>query len=296
LRHLNHDYSKTLLKSTALRPLRTPHNVKQDKPILETRHIVCRYEKSGLRAVDDVSLSINKGENVGLVGESGCGKSTLLRALLALRAPQEGQVLLRGEAFKPGANAQSKAQRKDIQMVFQDPYGSFNPRHKVSRLVAEPFHLDGKKRTGAMRKTAVVEMLQRVGLSAADADKYPHQFSGGQRQRIAIARALITRPSLVALDEAVSALDVTARARVLALLADLSDDLGVSFLFVSHDLGVVRAICDRVLVMRGGKIIEDGPVEEVFAQPRHPYTKALIAATPDLETALAAREGSSSRA
>ncbi|MDQ7018348.1 MAG: ABC transporter ATP-binding protein [Robiginitomaculum sp.] len=290
LRGLNHDYSKTLLKSTALRPLRTPHVIVKDTPILEARNIVCRYEKSDFRAVDDVSLTIRKGENVGLVGESGCGKSTLLRALLALRAPQEGEVLLRGEEFKPGANAQSKVQRKDIQMVFQDPYGSFNPRHKVSRLVAEPFHLDGKKRKDAERRAAVVEMLQRVGLAAADADKYPHQFSGGQRQRIAIARALITRPSLVALDEAVSALDVTARARVLALLADLSDDLGVSFLFVSHDLGVVRAICDRVLVMRGGKIVEDGPVEDVFSAPRHPYTRALIAATPDLETALAARE------
>ncbi|PHS20821.1 MAG: microcin ABC transporter ATP-binding protein [Robiginitomaculum sp.] len=293
LRDLSHEYSKTLLKSTAFRPLRAPHDIEKDKPILEARHIVCRYEKSGFRAVDDVSLIIKKGENVGLVGESGCGKSTLLRALLALCAPQEGEVLLRGDAFKPGANAKSKAQRKDIQMVFQDPYGSFNPRHKVSRLVAEPFHLEEKKRTDAEYRAAVVEMLQRVGLSAVDADKYPHQFSGGQRQRIAIARALITRPSLVALDEAVSALDVTARARILALLADLSDDLGVSFLFVSHDLGVVRAICDRVLVMRGGKIVEDGPVEEVFAQPRHPYTKALIAATPDLETALAARESRS---
>jgi peptide/nickel transport system ATP-binding protein len=170
-------------------------------------------------------------------------------------------------------------------VVFQDPYGSFNPRHKVARLVAEPFHLLDAPPDGAARDRAVAEALEAVGLEARDADKYIHEFSGGQRQRIAIARALMIRPELIILDEAVSALDVQVRAQILDLLADLSARYGLSYLFITHDLTVVRAITDRVMVMQAGEIVEEGPTEAVFSAPRHPYTRELIAAAPVLEIA-----------
>jgi peptide/nickel transport system ATP-binding protein len=176
-------------------------------------------------------------------------------------------------------------------VVFQDPYGSFNPRHRVERLITEPFHLmDGEAPTGAERGKRIAEALENVGLSERDAEKYIHEFSGGQRQRIAIARALITHPALIILDEAVSALDVSIRAQILDLLADLSDRLDLSYLFISHDLSVVRSITDRVLVMKAGEIVEQGETENVFANPQHAYTRQLIAATPNLEAALARRE------
>jgi len=239
------------------------------------------------RAVDGASLRLSAGENLGLVGESGCGKSTLARAILALEGLQGGEVGLVGRPFAPGAPAEM---RRDVQVVFQDPYGSFDPRWLVADLVAEPFHLLDPRPDAAERRARVEAMLERVGLSASDADKYPHEFSGGQRQRIAIARALITEPKVVVLDEAVSALDVSVRARILDLLAELSDRLSVSYLFISHDLHVVRAITDRVMVMRSGKVVEEGETERVFAAPRHDYTRALLAATPDLEKALKRRE------
>ncbi len=173
-------------------------------------------------------------------------------------------------------------------MVFQDPYGSFNPRHRVRRLVTEPFHLVRDPPSGAELERRIDRALTEVGLSSSDADKYIHEFSGGQRQRIAIARALIIEPALIVLDEAVSALDVSIRAQILDLLAGLSDRLDLSYLFISHDLSVVRAITDRVLVMKDGKIVEQGETETVFRNPQHPYTKKLVAATPSLEAALAA--------
>ncbi len=295
-RTMKHPYSRALLKASTHRPDRRTRRGTDD--VMRVENVVRDYRlpRRGLfaarptfRAVNSVSLAVRSGENVGLVGESGCGKSTLARTILALEAPQAGRVLLGDQDFSHATGAALSRLRRKAQVVFQDPYGSFDPRWKVESLVAEPFHLLENPPPRAERRAKVAKMLERVGLSAADADRYPHEFSGGQRQRIAIARALITEPSLVVLDEAVSALDVSIRAQILDLLAELSDRMGVSYLFISHDLHVVRAITDRVLVMQAGEIVEEGETEAVFSNPRHPYTKELLAATPDLEAALAAR-------
>jgi len=297
-RNLRHPYSRALFAASSHLPPRHPPRVAPgDAPVLRVDGVVRDYRlprrslfqaPKPFRAVNGVSFRIDRGENVGLVGESGSGKSTLARAIMALEPVQAGSIVLAGEDIARGASA---AARRQMQVVFQDPYGSFNPRHRVDRLVAEPFHLLGNAApAGAERARRVAEALEDVGLKAADADKYIHEFSGGQRQRIAIARALIISPALIILDEAVSALDVSIRAQILDLLADLSGRLQLSYLFISHDLSVVRAITDRVLVMRGGQIVEAGETEAVFRNPQHPYTQELIAATPDLEAALAARQ------
>jgi len=287
------DYTASLLDNSLLRPLPRGQAIQAGTPLLEVRQLVREYRRGGslfkrataVRAVDQVSLTVQPGETVGLVGESGCGKSTLLRTVLGLDRAQSGQILLQGQAF----DGRQAALRRVVQIVFQDPYGSFDPRWQVWQLVAEPLHLLADKPSPADARRRVERLLEKVGLSAADAERYPHQFSGGQRQRIAIARALITEPALVVLDEAVSALDVSVRAQILALLAALSRELGVSYLFVSHDLSVVRAITDRVYVMAKGRIVESGPTQALFEQPRQAYTASLIAATPDLARALARR-------
>jgi len=248
---------------------------------LPPRHFLAPAGK--FRAVDGVSLRIERGENVGLVGESGSGKSTLARAIMALEPAQGGSIAIDGTPLSD----RDLVSRRKLQVVFQDPYGSFDPRQRVETLITEPFHLLGADAPhGAERRARVDAALTAVGLSPADAGKYIHEFSGGQRQRIAIARALIIEPSLIVLDEAVSALDVSIRAQILDLLAELSDRLAISYLFISHDLSVVRSITDRVLVMQNGKIVETGPTAEIFANPQHPYTQELIAATPNLERAL----------
>ncbi|WP_371155252.1 dipeptide ABC transporter ATP-binding protein [Jannaschia sp. 2305UL9-9] len=270
-----HPYTADLLTATQPPP-RLPRP-SGDTPILQARAVTRRY--GAKTAVSDVDLTLHKGESLGLVGESGCGKSTLTRALLGLEGLQGGQIVFRGA---PGGTDMTRADRAAISVVFQDPYGSFNPRWSIRRILLEPFHLTGRPADAGAR---AAQALEQVGLSADDLTRYPHEFSGGQRQRIAIARALITRPDVLVLDEAVSALDVRVRARILALLDDLQDRLGLSYLFISHDLTVVRAICDRVLVMRDGRIVESGPVEQVFDRPEDTYTRSLIAAAPTIPAA-----------
>ena len=300
-RNMQHPYSRMLFAASIYRAeprRRLAPDEGHGAPILDMRNVVQEYRLPKptlfgrapiLRAVDDVGFSIRRGENLGLVGESGSGKSTLARVILALAPPVGGTVFLDGRDLLAAEGEARRDLRRHIQAVFQDPYGSFDPRYKVAWLVAEPFHLSATQPSAAERRRRVDEALTEVGLSPADGDKYPHEFSGGQRQRLAIARALVTRPSLIVLDEAVSALDVSIRAQILDLLADLSDRLNVSYLFIAHDLAVVRAITDRVVIMRDGRIVEQGETEAVFANPSHPYTAALIAATPNLERALAAR-------
>jgi peptide/nickel transport system ATP-binding protein len=227
-----------------------------------------------IHAVRGISFDVAAGETFGIVGESGSGKSTLARLAMALEPPSTGRVEFMGRDLNRLPAGALRAARRDFQMVFQDPYGSLDPRQRVGRIVAEPLALDG----AAQREQAVSEVLEAVGLRAADAQKYPHEFSGGQRQRIAIARALITRPKLIVADEPVSALDVSVQAQVLNLLIELQQRYGVTYLLISHDLAVVDHVCDEVLVMRSGMVVERGRSEDLFCRPQHPYTRALLAA------------------
>jgi peptide/nickel transport system ATP-binding protein len=300
LRHLRHPYTRALLAAAELPVRRAAAAVHaaagEDTapPVLEVRGLIREYRRSrrslwhartAFRAVDDVSLNLHPGEHVGLVGESGSGKSSLLRAILALDRPQGGDVRLLGEPFSTATGARLKRLRRSIQLVFQDPYGSFDPQWSVERLISEPYYLMDAPPSAAERRRRVAAVLNQVGLAAADGLRYPHEFSGGQRQRIAIARALITEPAVIAFDEAVSALDVLVRAQILELLGELSRRLKLAYLFVSHDLNVVRAIADRVYVMLEGRIVEHGPTAELFSSPQHEYTRALIAATPQISPA-----------
>lgn len=294
-RTLKHPYTRALFAASSHVPERKV--ARADAPVLACENVIRDYplpRRSFFalpefhRAVDGVSFTLKRGENLGLVGESGCGKSTLTRAILGLDPIQGGRIEVHGQEVTAGT-AMARAVRRHMQVVFQDPYGSFNPRHKVSRLVSEPFHL--LDAAPPDRGERVATALTQVGLEPSDADKYIHEFSGGQRQRIAIARALIIEPDLIVLDEAVSALDVSIRAQILDLLADLSDRLDLSYLFISHDLSVVRAITDRVLIMKDGRIVEQGKTEDVFNAPSHPYTRQLIDAAPDLTRAMAVHAG-----
>ncbi|MGV6872950.1 dipeptide ABC transporter ATP-binding protein [Pseudochelatococcus sp. B33] len=236
-----------------------------------------RYE----HALDGVSLRIHAGESVALIGESGSGKSTLARLLLGLEKPDAGRVTYRGVDIARAGRATLRRMRADVQAVFQDPYTSLDPHKRAGWIVAEPLHLAEGAGAGE-REERVAAALRDVGLSADDARKYPHAFSGGQRQRIALARALVTRPRLVVLDEAVSSLDVTVQAQILGLLARLRADHGLAYLFITHDLRVARTIAGRVVVLHDGRIVEEGQAADVLDAPRHPYTRALLAAQPDL--------------
>ena len=244
------------------------------------------------RAVDGVSFDLREGQSVALVGRSGCGKSTLARMILALDRPTSGSIRLLGDELSDKSEPLLRPLRRNMQVVFQDPFGSFNPRHKVERLVSEPLHLMEKQPDRTERRERVASALTEVGLHAADMDKYPHEFSGGQRQRLSIARALITRPKLIIADEPVSALDVSIRAQILDLFADLNHRLGVAYLFITHDLTVARAITDDVMVMHDGKIVERGRTGAVLDDPQSDAGRALVEAAPDLERALARRAAS----
>ncbi|APX22300.1 MAG: ABC transporter ATP-binding protein [Rhodobacteraceae bacterium] len=283
-----HPYTRALFEASRHRAALPP--ARAEGPLLSVEDVVRSHPlprralfapRETQRAVDGVSFEIRRGERVGLVGESGCGKSTLARAILGLEGVQGGRITLDGRPVASHGRPDPEVRRR-VQVVFQDPYGSFNPRHRVGRLVAEPFHLLPDPPRAAAREAAVAEALTAVGLHPADAERHIHAFSGGQRQRIAIARALIIRPELVIFDEAVSALDVRVRAQILDLIARLSGEYGLGYLFISHDLSVVRGITDRVLVMRSGRIVEAGATDAVFDKPRHAYTKSLLAAAPSL--------------
>ena len=239
-----------------------------------------------VKALNGVSFAVQAGRSLGIVGESGSGKSTIARLVMALDRPTSGSVKLLGRDLHAIPAADLRSTRRDLQMVFQDPYGSLDPRQTVARIVAEPLEALARSSRAEQRERAS-ESLSAVGLRTTDLDKYPHEFSGGQRQRIAIARALITRPKLIVADEPVSALDVSVQAQVLNLMQDLQQQFGVSYLLISHDLAVVNHLCDDVAVVLKGKIVEQGPPERLFRDAQHPYTRSLLDAVPHMPAGIA---------
>ncbi|WP_154792620.1 ABC transporter ATP-binding protein [Occultella kanbiaonis] len=244
------------------------------------RSALLRRRVGGIQAVAGVSFDLRAGQTLGLVGESGSGKSTVARTIIGLEQAASGQVLFQGQDFAAAGRARTRRLRRDVQMIFQDPYSSLNPRRTVAELVSEGWQVQPGFGPRGTWRASVQELLERVGLNPDHLDRYPHQFSGGQRQRIGIARALAMSPKLIICDEAVSALDVSIQAQVINLLQDLQRDLGLTYLFIAHDLSVVRHISDRIAVMYLGRIVEEGTRDEVFNRPTHPYTQALLSAIP----------------
>jgi len=294
-----HPYTRQLAEASTHVPARAkPVTATLSQPLLQLDNVVRDYPGRRLslfskaepfRAVNGVSFSLAPGQSVALVGRSGCGKSTLARMILALDRPTGGEIRFMGDPISRMGESALRPARRNMQVVFQDPYGSFDPRHKVERLVAEPLHLFGNQPSPAEKRERVAAALHDVGLSSRDMNKYPHEFSGGQRQRLSIARAVITRPRLIVADEPVSALDVSIRAQVLDLFADLNQRLGIAYLFITHDLTVARAITDEVMVMHDGEIVEEGATGRVLDHPESEAARDLVAAAPDLQRAIARR-------
>jgi len=261
-------------------------------PLLEVQNLKVHFPvKRGafqparefVKAVDEVSFSIAPGETLGLVGESGCGKTTLGRAIVRLVEPTAGKVIFSGKDLAHLSGAELRAQRRQLQMIFQDPYGSLNPRLTVEDIIGESLDIHGLAENSTTRAMRVAELLKAVGLDATYAHRYPHEFSGGQRQRIGIARALAVEPKLIVCDEPVSALDVSVQAQIINLLQDLQQQHGIAYLFIAHDLAVVEHISQRVMVMYLGKVVELAEAKEVIRAPKHPYTQALISAVPEVD-------------
>ncbi len=258
-------------------------------PILEVEHLIKHFpikqgllidrEVAAVHAVDDCSLTLHEGETLGLVGESGCGKSTLCRAVMQLIRPTAGSVRFQGQELVGRSRKEMQPLRRQMQMIFQDPFASLNPRKRVGQIVGDPLQLHGIV-SGRELRRSVQELLDRVGLSAEHYNRYPHEFSGGQRQRIGIARALALRPKLIIADEPVSALDVSIQAQIINLLEDLQDEFNLSYIFVAHDLGIVRHVSDRIAVMYLGKLVERSPASLLYERPIHPYSVALLSAVP----------------
>ncbi|TQL60777.1 peptide/nickel transport system ATP-binding protein [Oryzihumus leptocrescens] len=259
-------------------PLLSVRDLKMHFPIKNTDGLFAR--KQVVQAVDGVSFDLGKGQTLGLVGESGCGKSTLGRAITRLYQPTSGQVLFEGTDLAGLPEKRMRPFRRELQMVFQDPYSSLNPRQTVGSIISTPLQVHGLAKGKEIQR--VQELLERVGLNPEHHNRYPNEFSGGQRQRIGIARALAVEPQVIVADEPVSALDVSIQAQVMNLMEELRRDLGIAFVFIAHDLGVVRHFCDRVAVMYLGKMVEVGDREQVYTAPQHPYTQALLSAVPDL--------------
>jgi oligopeptide/dipeptide ABC transporter ATP-binding protein len=271
-------------------PTPAPASTRDHSPLVEVEHLTKHFPvrqgvfaraKGVVHAVEDVSLVVNRGETLGIVGESGCGKSTTARLVVRLLEPTRGVVRFDGRDITHLSNRQLRPLRREMQIIFQDPYSSLNPRKSIGQIVGEPFAIH---KTEKDAKNRVRELLARVGLSPEHYNRYPHEFSGGQRQRIGVARALALRPKLIVCDEPVSALDVSVQAQILNLLKSLQEEFNLTYMFISHDLSVIRQISDRIAVMYVGRVVETGQSELLYEHPRHPYTAALLSAVPRPET------------